>query len=298
MKEKNIPSILLLGPQFTFSDLQFPIFQKILSKEELNRPKILMKNFSEIIQCLKENPQHLAIVPLENIIQGDVLEILDEIYRQNFKILAGHWQPIHLFLCGKTEKKYFNKSKITKIFSHPQPFAQAKNFLQREFSNVEKIETSSTAEAVRLVAQENSENCLAIGQKESAEFFGLNILAENIENSKNNQTFFVLLKNEKLEKSEILKENFDNGNLTKWETAIAFTFDTDKPASLFSVLEIFAKKKINLTKIVSRPTGEKRHDYIFYLSFEGKISENNNLFFDKIKNQTKSLKVLGEYLVF
>lgn len=296
-EENKTPSILALGPKLTFSDLQVNYFKNILSEQELKRPKILKKNFSEVIKSLKENPQHLAIVPLENSIQGDVTEVLDEIYRQDFKILAGHWQPIELALCSVKKLDTENYKNITKIFSHPQPLSQSKKFLDENFPNTERVEMTSTAEAIHHVAEQKNENFLAVGPKEAGEFYNLEILAENIERSKNNQTFFALLSNSAqnlLETKNLLSLQPNNRN---YETALAFTFDSDKPASLFHILEIFAKEKINLTKIVSRPTGEKRHDYIFYLNFEGKISDNQNLL-KNIKSQTKGLKILGEYLVF
>ncbi|MCK4636026.1 MAG: hypothetical protein KAT32_04110 [Candidatus Moranbacteria bacterium] len=320
--KNQTPTIIALGPKLTYSDLQIPHFQKIIPKTKNQRPKILLKNFSQIIKTLKENPQHLAVVPLENSIQGDVTEVLDAIYQQDFKILAGHWQPIHLALCGTKKVDEKNYKNITKIFSHPQPLSQAKKFLNKNFPNAEKIEMTSTAEAIRYIAKKNDKNYLAVGPKEAGEFFNLEILAENIESSKNNQTFFVLIENVSLQNSSSLRggteqrrsnlENFkqefsEKNNILniveqslsqkKYETALAFTFHADKPSSLFSVLEIFAKKEINLTKIVSRPTGEKRYDYIFYLNFEGKISEKLELF-ENIKSQTKNLKILGEYFVF
>lgn len=308
MNKTNQPSILALGPKLTFSDIQVDFFKKILSEREVKRPKILKKNFSEIIKSLKENPQHLAVVPLENSIQGDVTEVLDEIYRQDFKILAGHWKPIELSLCGIKKIETENYKNITKIFSHPQPLSQSKKFLDKNFPDAERVEMTSTAEAIRYVAEQKNKNFLAVGPKEAGEFFNMEILAENIESSKNNQTFFALLSNttslqEDLEKQhdnlnnikqEILAKNIKSKN---YETALAFTFDSDKPASLFHVLKLFAQENINLTKIVSRPTGEKRHDYIFYLNFEGKITENKNLL-ENIKSKTKELKILGEYLVF
>ncbi len=195
MNTQTQPTILTLGPKHTFSDLQIPHFQKIISKKEKPYAKSLKKNFSEITKTLKENLHYLAVVPLENSIQGDVTEVLDAIYSQDFKILAGHWQSIHLSLCGVKKISAENYKNITKIFSHPQPLSQAKKYLDENFPNAERIEMTSTAEAIRYVAEEKNENFLAVGPKESGEFYDLEILAKNIESSKNNQTFFVLLSN-------------------------------------------------------------------------------------------------------
>ena len=191
MNTQTQPTILALGPKHTFSDLQVNHFQNILTEK---LPKKLCKNFLEITKKLKENTHYLAVVPLENSIQGDVTEVLDAIYRQDFKILAGHWQPIHLSLCGVKKINVENYKNITKIFSHPQPLYQAKKFLDKNFPKAERIEMTSTAEAIRYVAEQKNENFLAVGPKEAGEFYNLEILAENIESSKNNQTFFVLIK--------------------------------------------------------------------------------------------------------
>lgn len=294
MNIQTQPTILALGPKHTFSDLQVTHFQNHLTQK---LPKKLLKNFSEITKSLKENPHYLAVVPIENSIQGDVTEVLDAIYQQDFKIIAGHWQSIHLSLCGIKNINEANYKNITKIFSHPQPLSQAKKFLDKNFPKAERIEMTSTAEAIRYVAEQKNENFLAVGPKEAGEFFNLKILAKNIESSKNNQTFFALISNSSQELTETKCILSLQSKEKKYETALAFTFNSDKPASLFNVLQFFAEKEINLTKIVSRPTGEKRHDYIFHLNFEGKISENQNLF-KNIKSETKKLKILGEYLVF
>jgi prephenate dehydrogenase len=326
------PSILALGPELTFSDLQIPIFQQILIENEAGRPKILLPSFSAIVDTLKNNPEHLAIVPIENSIQGDVTEILDEIYHQDFEIIAGHWQKIAITLGGTKEAEKNSAENITKIFAHSQLLFQAKKFLKKKYPNAQRVPMSSNAEGIRYVAEQQSPNFLAIGPKEAIDFFQLKTLAENIEDSPNNQTFFVLIKNKnnstkhflknevknfkvekklkeknkfkKISKNELTKNNLIltkdakiNSFQLNYETALAFTFSDDKPASLFSVLQIFAQEKINLTKIVSRPTGEKKFHYVFYLNFQGRLHK-NKILFNKIKSQTSVLKILGEYIVF
>jgi len=104
------------------------------------------------------------------------------------------------------------------------------------------------------------------------------------DDSGNTTTFAVIRKKKKFEKPKGKK------------TSIAFNFDKDSPGSLFSILQVFADRKINMTKIESRPSSKERGEYVFYIDFDGNInlSKVKTALMD-IKKKVAKLKVLGCY---
>ena len=125
----------------------------------------------------------------------------------------------------------------------------------------------------------------AIAPKLAATSPSFKIIAENIEDEKENSTSFFIIKKGKA---------VEQKNSTK--TSIAFYFDRDKPGSLFEVFKIFADAKINLTKIESRPTKKQFGDYIFYLDFNARLSENRvKKVLAEITKKVARLKILGCY---
>ena len=140
--------------------------------------------------------------------------------------------------------------------------------------------TESTAAAMKKLSE--MENMAAIGPRESARKYGLNIIKENLQDDKS-QTRFIA----------IAKKCFRRFGK---KTSIIYALK-DEPGALYSTLRIFAENKINLTKIESRPSRKKLGEYLFYVDFE-----NNRLgkqgvekLLGKIKEKTTFLKNLGSY---
>jgi len=221
-----------------------------------------------------------GVVPIENSIEGSVSLTQDLLLQfKGVNILGELAMDIHHNLIG------YDKNKIETIISHPQALAQCRNYIKKHGWKVKAVE--STSEAVKLVATSSNEKLGAIGSKDSAEQFGLKILEENIEDYKNNKTRFILIG-----KSTPHFKSCSN----KYKVSIVFELKEDKPGALYHILKEFAERKINLTRIESRPSKKRLGTYIFYIDFEDP-GKNLKETLCSLKEQTTFIYVLGRYPV-
>ena len=187
--------------------------------------------------------------------------------------------PINHCLLSRTTEF----SSITGIISHPQALAQCQDFIHNEMPfNVNIIEAPSTAEAARNLQNYNL-TYAAIGSAKTAETYNLNILKENINDDKTNQTRFILI------------GDFETEETGNDRTSLAFSTE-NKPGALLNVLNVFMENHINLSYIASRPSKHKFGEYIFIVNFDGHIHNPKIMHtIQQVKEQTTHLRFLGSY---
>ncbi len=171
--------------------------------------------------------------------------------------------------------------KIKKIYSHPQAFAQCRQWLRKSFKEVEQITVSSTSEAAKFASQE--EGVAAIATKLAAELYGLKILYEGIADKPDNTTRFLVI------------GKHCGGKSDDDKTSLLFTVK-DEVGALWEVLGVFRKYNLNLSKIESRPSRTKAWEYVFFADVEGHIDDEPvKAARDEVENLCASLKILGSY---
>lgn len=279
MKFDNVSRIAYLGPNASFSEMAKDIFS---AKYELEAYPTPMQTIRQVIEYVEENPNTLGVLPVENSIEGTVRESLDTLMvskNPNIKILSEVIMPIRHCLLSRTTEFY----SITGVISHPQALAQCQNFMHEELPrNLNIIEATSTAEAARSLANYNL-TYAAIGSEKTAEVYNLNVLKENINDDKSNQTRFVLIGDYETEKTG------------RDKTSLAFA-TANKPGALLEILNIFYENHINLTFIASRPSKQEFGEYIFIVNFDGHIRSKKILdTITKIKEKTIFMRFLGSY---
>jgi len=263
--------IAFLGPETTFSH-QAAIKQfghsSVLSP--FNSIEVI---FSEVEQgnCA------YGIVPVENSTEGVINLTLDCFVDSPLLICDELNLEVSLCLMSKVK----DPKQIEVIYSHPQPLAQCRNWLNRHLPGIEQISTSSTASAARQAT--DKKNSAAIAGFLAAEVNHLNVLAEKIQDRADNHTRFLVIGKEKAKKARHNK------------TAILFSIQ-DEAGSLLQSLQIFARNKINLTKIQSRPLRHRTWEYLFYLDFEGHVEDRNIArVIDSLAKKSLFMKVLGSF---
>jgi chorismate mutase/prephenate dehydratase len=179
-----------------------------------------------------------------------------------------------LSLTGKMED-------IKRVYSHPQATAQCRGWLEKNLPGINIVEASSTANAAELSAKDQKAG--AIASELAAKLYGLKIIQNRIEDIVNNYTRFLVIAK---------KYPSRTGND---KTSIMFSIK-DRPGALYFMLEPFAKNKINLTKIESRPSRKKAWEYIFFVDLEGHIEDRKvKKTLEVVKKESLSLNVLGSY---
>lgn len=281
-------NLAVLGPKNTFSDMAATEY---LEKNGLKLKKYFAKDIEEIFELVEQGKVDHGLVPIENKLNGSVRESLDALFRKKVHITNEMNLAIHHCLMVLAVSK---KSEIKTIVSHSQALSQCRKYLRKNFPNANLEESPSTAAALEKLIATNNKTLAVIAPKQAAvDKNNLKILAENIEDENDNSTTFVAINREEmtLDNSGKISEKTSAN-----KTSIAFHFSADAPGSLFSVFKEFADAKINMTKIESRPTKKQFGDYIFYLDFDGSITDPHiQKTLKSVEQKVARLKILGSY---
>ncbi|NQT66282.1 MAG: prephenate dehydratase [Actinobacteria bacterium] len=269
--------IAYLGPPGTFTEEALDKFIKDLSQVR----KISFPTVVDVIKSVDRGVADEGLVPMENSIEGSVNITQDILtFESDAKIVGEVTIPVKHSLIGKKNIKLNN---IKKVISHPHATAQCRKFLSTNLKGAEVIAANSTAEAVKILKEEN-DDIAAIGTKTAAKIYDLEIIKSDIEDNKDNKTRFVFIGNSIQPKT---------GND---KTSIVCFLKEDRPGSLYNILKEFACRNINLARLESRPAKKDLGDYVFMIDLDGHLHDEN--IFEAIEVLRKGVylvKILGSY---
>lgn len=210
-----------------------------------------------------------CVVPIENSLEGPVNITLDTLAHEvNLVIIKEIVWSVrhHLFMKSGTPQ-------IDVIVSHSQALAQCRNYISRCHPGVDLKAVESTAEAACIVAKA-SQNYAAIGSTRAGQIYGLQPVAADIQDSDKNCTRFVVLSKQ--------QELVQGG---RCKTSVICQMKGEKPGSLCDMLQEFAVRDVNLTRIESRPAKTGLGEYIFFLDVEGSMAE------DKVRSAVTAVQL-------
>jgi len=234
-------------------------------------------SIKKVFENVETNKAEYGVVPIENSNEGVVSHTLDMFIDSELQVVA----EIIIEISHNLLSKQTDRSKIRKIYSHPQGLAQCRGWLETNMPGVPVAESTSTAKAAELSAKEM--NTAAIASEIAARMYDLNILERNIQDNRRNITRFLVISKEFPHRT---------GND---KTSVMFSIK-HKPGALYEVLLPFKRTKINLTKIESRPSKRKAWEYIFFVDMEGHIEDKKiRKAIDSLKENCLYLKILGSY---
>lgn len=235
--------------------------------------------FEDAFVCLQKDQADYAVLPIENSSTGTIAEVVDLLERYSYYITGEIDIPIHHCLLGV---KGARLSDIKTVYSHEQGILQCRAFL-KTLGNVRCEACHSTAGGAKMVAEGGDKTATAIAGKQSAELYGLSVLAENINSSEVNTTRFVV----------ISKYPEIDRNCNK--VSIAFTLPHES-GQLHRLLACFARGNLNLLKLESRPIPSKRFAYMFFADYEGNLMDDPvREVTDSVIEGTQKFKLLGNY---
>ncbi len=272
----NINKIMFLGPRGSYSEIAMNFFKSRFGIETEVEPVTTIK---KIINEVDATPCALAVVPIENSIEGIVRETVDALLEcENVQIMAQTVVPISHCLIAKGRI-----GDVKNIISHPQALSQCQNYISEKFGkDVVVISANSTSQATKSLLGFD-ESYASIGNEMCANMYGLNVLDRNINDVDDNKTRFVLLGRGAL-----------SGVCNR--TSIAFS-TKNEPGALLSVLEIFKKHNLNLVYLESRPSKVKIGDYVFFADIDRGLDEIKGAI-DNVFEVCKFCKILGSYKNF
>ncbi len=233
------------------------------------------EEFIDIFKGVEEGVYDFGIVPVENTLGGMVGQVNGLMLYSDLFVVGAIKTPIHHCLLVTPGTDHRN---IRRAYSHPQALSQCREFLKRQ--NLEPMRFFDTAGAAKMLAEKNPASSCAIASSLAASYYNLEIVKDNIEDLNTNQTRFLVLAKEPAP---------GTGN------KCSITFTTDNRAGLlFHVLQLFADKNINLTRIDSVP--DQPGEFAFFLDFDGNLTDPKvQAVLDSVEESTTRYRFLGCY---
>jgi chorismate mutase / prephenate dehydratase len=263
--------VAFLGPKATFSHLAS--MQQFGLAAELVPQKSIPAVFEEV----EKDRALYGVVPVENSTEGVVSHTLDMFMESELKIRAEILFEVSHYLLSRTGRL----EDVRKVYSHPQPLAQCRNWLEENLPHIPLVDVASTTMAAQIVSEDYS--AAAIASQYAASVYDLKVVRERIEDQVNNFTRFLVIG------KKLADESGDD------KTSLMFAVK-DEPGILYRMLEPFASRGVNLCKIESRPMKKKAWEYIFFLDLVGHASSQNvHAAIEELKGHCQFVKLLGSY---
>jgi chorismate mutase/prephenate dehydratase len=240
----------------------------------------------QVVDALLDGSANRGVIPIENSISGMIPESIDAMVGRGFVSsrfrIQEQWHvPIHLALLGNSPI-----GQITTVYSHPFPLAYLEKWLDRRLPRAERIETVSTTEGAYLASRRRGS--AAIASAKAAPIYGLKVLNPKLSDPKKYQTRFYLLSPKSLDSP---KAN---------QVALCFSLP-NRPGALVGALEVFAKNRLNMTRIMSRPLAKRTgifnpDEYLFWVDLESNPRDPRFAkMLAELGRKTKHYDILGMY---
>jgi prephenate dehydratase len=214
------------------------------------------ETFAGIFASVTSGRANYCLVPMENTLAGSVYENLDLLLANNLHIVGEvSLRIVHnlIALPGTTRQN------VRQVYSHPVALAQCGGFFAKN-PQVKRIPFYDTAGAVKMLAEKRPAGAAAIASRIAAEVYHARVLAQHLEDHRENYTRFFLL----AKKAQVSRR----------ANKVSIVFSTKNiPGALFKCLSVFALRDIDLSKMESRPLRGRPWEYFFYLDFAGNLKE-------------------------
>ncbi len=270
--EKEL-AVAFLGPLGTYSEEA-----AIKQFGGLGSP-VQCATIDEVFRMVESGHSDYGVVPVENSTEGAIGRTLDLLVGSPLQVCGEVDLPVHHNLLSRAE----NQAKIRRVYSHAQSLSQCHEWLNANLPGADRQAVASNAEATRLAAEQP--DAAAIASRRAGEIYGLNALAENIEDDPRNTTRFLVV------------ANHDVAPSGRDKTSLAIA-TRNVPGAVVELLTPLAQNGVSMTKLESRPSHAGLWEYVFFVDIEGhrndsKVAQTLNL----IEEKASFLKVLGSYPV-
>jgi prephenate dehydratase len=281
--------VAYLGPEGTFTEEAL-----IGATAGRGLELVPVSTIYDTVMAVHQGTVDRALVPIENSLEGSVNATLDSLAMEteDVAILGEVVLPIRHCLIARTELEL---SDVEVVISHPQANAQCARFIRTRLAGARVQIGSSTAEAVRTVA-EHEGPWAALGNRLAAELYGCVVLRAGVEDVADNETRFVWLGPAGAPPGTPGDPEPPRG---PWKTAVVFWgVGSESPGWLVGCLSEFAAREVNLTRIESRPRKQGLGRYMFFADLEGRDTEPHvAAALAGLRSQVETLRILGSFPV-
>ncbi len=315
----TLPRAGYLGPEGTFSE------EALLGSVDATAVEpVAIETIRDAVMAVQDGRVEWALVPIENSIEGSVTVTLDTLAgdASDVTIVGEVVLPVRHYLIARAP---IEPGAVETIVSHPHVPGQCTRFLHERLSHARIVAATSTAEAVRLVAEgerggaggasgsggersggaaggagrggtaeTGQRRWAAIGTRLAADLYGCTVIAEGIQDREDNETRFVWLARED---SPLGGPPLRASAALRSKTSLVFWgAGAGRSGWLVRCLDEFAQREINLTKIESRPMRERLGQYMFFLDLQGSLSDAGVCeALAGLRGMCERVRVLGSY---
>lgn len=234
--------VVTLGPKGTYS---------YRAASAVSDDIVFRESVTDIVSAVATGEFPRGVIPIENSIEGSVTESLDALTDHDIAVVREIVTPIRHALLAQSEE-------FATIASHSQALAQCRDFLTEHYPAVELEAVASTARGVERAREDPT--VAAIGHPANAEHV-LSVIAEDIQDRTSNATRFFVIGPP------------DARDRAGGKSSLIVYPNTNYPGLLLELLEPFAERDINLTRVESRPSGERLGDYVFHIDIAAGLYE-------------------------
>jgi prephenate dehydratase len=270
-------TVAYLGPEGTFTETA----ARMLRLGTDDAALVACRDVLEVFRTVERGEAARGVVPIENTLEGSVTATLDALAFETDLLIHGELElPVNLVLAAVPGTKVDG---LVSIRSHVVALGSSRRWLAEHAADVELMPSASTARAAQEVAELGAGHG-AIVNPLAAERYGLEIIAEGLADRAGNTTRFVMV-------------GTHVPPATGWDkTSLVVFIDTNRPGALLQLLEVFAARDLNLTKIESRPTKTELGEYCFFLDVEGHLSDERvGDALATVKRTQRDVRMLGSY---
>lgn len=241
-----------------------------------------VKTWRDAMEEVAEGRADYAVLPIENSTAGIVADIYDLLTEYALYIVGEQIIPVEHVLLGLPGSRI---EEIQTVFSHPQGLAQCKKYLESH-ENWKKAAAENTAGAAKKILENQDRTQAAIASRQAGDMFGLSVLEEQICDSGQNVTRFIIVGREAV--------------FVKNAGKVSVCFEQPhETGSLYDMLSHIIYNGLNMTKIESRPIPGKNWEYRFFVDFEGNLKDGT------VKNalrgleaESRRMRILGNYELY
>ncbi|WP_353643430.1 prephenate dehydratase [Mesorhizobium sp. WSM2239] len=238
--------------------------------------------FEDAFNAVETGKADLAMIPIENTIAGRVADIHHLLPESRLHIVGEYFLPIHFQLMVLPGVK---RQEIKTIHSHIHALGQCRKYIRK--NGWKPMVAGDTAGAAKLVAELNDRTMAALAPRLASSLYGLDILEENVEDTENNVTRFVVLSKSK---TWVERPTADARMMTTFIFRVR-----NVPAALYKAMGGFATNGVNMTKLESYQLGAFTAT-LFYADIEGHPDDNNvKLALDELRFFSREMRILGVY---
>ncbi len=243
-------------------------------------PRLAVGSFREVFERVGSGNADRGVVPIENSVNGSVREVYDLLLKHKLAIVGEVVVPVELCLAALPGQ---DPETIERVYSHIQALGQAERFLrERDWT---MLTTYNTAGAGKLIADGAERGAAAVLSRRAAERFGLEVLADGIQDVADNRTRFFILARE--------AEWTAPDPMGAYRTTLAFAV-RNEPGMLLQALRIFADHGVNLSSLESRPSRTVAWEYVFWADLDA-AAPDLTAALSELRAVATLVRVLGSY---